>query len=240
MPVFSTLCTSFNRPEMLKNCVRSVQNNTFQDWQLIIGDSSKDKKIREEIAQYGNQLMKEDKRIIFKQYRAWSDKEDERKCNYAWKNNQMFKLATGKYITYHNDDDLYGTDYYQAFHDVIEGMPEASVIYTGQKAYVIKNQGEYTEKDIHHALPAMEIKRCMFFCVDQICVAHKREIMEEIGGWCDEPHVSTFADAEFWFRIYEKGYLAYPTKKFTTIKSVHPGAISQQFHGKEHVNERKD
>ncbi len=237
MPTFSTLCTSFNRPGMLINCVRSVQKNTFQDWQLIIGDSTKEKIARQEIADLGNQLAKEDPRIIFKQYRAWSDKEDERKCNYAWKNNQMFKLATGKYITYHNDDDLYARNYYQAFLDIFENVPDASVVYTGQKAYMLREDQNYTEKDIHHILPAMEIKRCMFFCVDQICVALKREVVEAVGGWCDEPHVKNFADAEMWYRIWEKGYLAYPTGKFTTIKTVHSGAISQQAVKQEQPNE---
>ena len=242
MPKFSTLCTSFNRPEMLVNCIRSVQKNTFEDWQLIIGDSSKKKETREEIAELCNKFAKEDKRIIFKQYRAWSDKEDERKCNYAWKNNQMFKLATGEYITYHNDDDLYATDHYQAFVDVFEKYPEARIVYTGQKAYTLKGEGEYTEKDIHHVLPAMEIKRCMFFCVDQICVAHHRDIFTKAGTWCEQPHVKNYADAEFWHRIwasekdFKKKYLCYPTQKFTNIKTVHPGAISQQA-AKEPVNE---
>jgi hypothetical protein len=209
------------------NCVRSVQHNTFEDWQLIIGDSTKEKEIRQEIAELGNQLMKEDNRIIFKQYRAWSEADDERKCNYAWKNNQMFKLATGKYITYHNDDDLYAKDYYRAFLDIFENYPEAKVVYTGQKAYMLREDNNYTTNDIHHVLPAMDIKRCMFFCVDQICVAHDRDILTEVGGWCDDPHVKNYADAEFFYRIWQKGYLAYPTGKFTTIKTVHPGAISQ-------------
>ena len=237
MPVFSTLCTSFNRPKMLINCVRSVQANTFEDWELIIGDSSKTKEMRQEVAELCYELGKEDKRIIFKQYRAWSDAEDERKCNYAWKNNQMFKMAKGQYITYHNDDDLYAKDYYQSFLDVFNAVPEASVVYTGQKAYILREDNLYTEKDIHHVLPAMEIKRCMYFCVDQICVAHKKEVFNEVGGWCDKPHVKNFADAEFWYRLWEKGYLAYPTQKFTTIKSVHPGAISQQAIKQEKPNE---
>jgi len=212
---------------MLKNAVNAVINNTFQDWQLIIGDSTKDPERREQIRVYGEEMAAKDPRIIFKQYRAWSDVEDENKCNYAWKNNQMFKLATGAWITYLNDDDLYSSDYYQAYVDRMETDTEASVLYTGQKAFKINTTGEYTEKDLAYVLPAMDIKRNMFFCVDQNCVAHKRQLMEEVGGWCDEPHVKTYADAEFWYKLAAKGYLAYPTGKFTSIKSVHPLSISQ-------------
>jgi O-antigen biosynthesis protein len=143
-PTFSTLCTSFNRPDMLKNCVESVRANTYENWQLIIGDSTKDKENREKIADYCNTLAKEDERIVFKQFRAWSDEEDNRKCNYAWKNNQMFKISDGKYITYHNDDDLYSKDYYQSFLDAFAKYPEASVAYCGQKAYVLNDTGIYS------------------------------------------------------------------------------------------------
>lgn len=227
MPTFSTLCTSFERPEMLENAVKSVISNTFTDWQLIIGDSTKTPEKRKAIAEYGERMMKEDSRIIFKQYRAWSDEEDKKKCNYAWKNNMMYKLATGKYITYLNDDDLYAKDYYQAYMDVFDSVPEAQVVYTGQKAFVVDKTQEENHK-LHHILAATSIKRCMYFCVDQNCVAHTREVMERTGGWCDDPHVMMFADAEFWFRIWQAGYLAYPTGKHTSIKSVHAGALSQQ------------
>lgn len=226
MPKFSTLLTSFERPKMLENAVKSVLNNTFQDWQLIIGDSSKNTETRHLIASYGESLAASDPRIIFHQYRAWSDEEDKRKCNYAWKNNMMFKLSTGDWITYFNDDDLYAKDYYQAYVDVMEAVPDAKVIYTGQKAFKVDTEtGENHE--LQYILPAFDIKRNMFFCVDQNCVAHKREVFNEVGGWCDEPHVRNYADAEFWYRLAMAGYLAYPTGKWTSIKSIHPGQISQ-------------
>jgi glycosyltransferase involved in cell wall biosynthesis len=227
-PLFSTLCTSFGRLEMLKNCIKSVRNNTFQNWQLIIGDSTKDPGQRKQINEYCQKIIKEDKRIKFKQYRAWSDREDQLKCNYAWKNNQMFKLADGKYITYHNDDDVYTRDYYQSFVEAINQFPEGKVFYTGQKAFRVRNDDDYTEEDLCRVLPADSIKRCMFFCVDQICVAHHRDIFTEVGGWETGPHVNTYADAEFWYKIAEKGYLAYPTCRFTTLKSIHAGQISNQ------------
>jgi glycosyltransferase involved in cell wall biosynthesis len=212
---------------MLKNAIESVLNNTFKDWQLIIGDSTKEPDIRKEIEELSIEYAEKDNRIIFKQYRAWSSKEDELKSNYAWKNNQMFKLASGDWITYMNDDDLYSSDYYQAYVDIINKFPEASVIYTGQKAFKVDPTGN-EKHELVYTLPAMDIKRCGFFCVYQNCVAHKREIFEEVGGWQDDISVNNYADAEFWYRMACKKHLMYPTGKYTSIKSIHEGSISQQ------------
>lgn len=228
MPKFSTLLTSYNRPEMLKNAVNSVLKNTYQDWQLLIGDSSSDPEAREAIRLYGEQLANEDKRIIFKQFRVWSEKELGEKCSYAWKVNKLFKLSTGEYITYLTDDDLYAKNYYQSFVDVFDNYPDAKVAYTGQRAYNVRDDMEYTEKDISYIIPAEDIKRNMFFNVDHICVAHERSVFEEVGGWDDDWWVSPYADAEFWYKLAINGYIAYPTGKHTTIKSIHPGAMTQQ------------
>jgi len=224
VPKFSTLLTSFNRPLMLKNAVNSVLHNTFEDWQLIIGDSSNKDEERRLIKEYGESLEKEyPGKIIFRQYHVFTEDENKTICNFAWKNNKMFKLATGEYITYLCDDDLYSKDYYQAFLDVFENIPEAKVAYTGQRAFTPAPD----DKPIfRYQLPANNIKRCMFFCVDHNCVAHKREIFDEVGGWCDEEYVNGYADAEFWYRISEHGYLAYPTHKITSIKTVHPESIT--------------
>jgi hypothetical protein len=219
--------TSFERPGMLINAIESVKKNTFTDWQLVIGDSSKKKENREKIKEIVDKYALEDSRIVFKQYRAWSEEEDKRKCNYAWKNNQMFKVATGDWITYMNDDDLYSSDYYQAYVDTMEIVPNASVIYTGQKAFKLDQTGG-DKHELVYMLPAYDIKRCGFFCVDQNCVSHKRELMAEVGGWEDDVSVNNYADAEFWYRLACKKYLMYPTGKYTSIKSIHPGAISQQ------------
>jgi len=193
--------------------------NSYDDWQLVIGDSSTLKEQREAIRQYCEGLEKEDSRIIFKQYRAWSEEERERKCEFATKINKMAKEATGDWFTYLNDDDLYHSHYYQAYKDVIDGIPEVKIVYTGQHAMTIDGQVQYS-------LPAINIKRCMFFCVDQNCVAHRRELLEEVNGWCTDPWVNGYADAEFWWKLAQKGYLAYPTSKYTSIKTIHAGQIS--------------
>jgi spore maturation protein CgeD len=227
MPLFSTCLTSFERPEMLVNAIESVRKNTFEDWQLIIGDSTKDSIKRQRIYEICREYEANDKRIIFKQYRAWSAKEDEQKSNYAWKNNQMFKLAEGEWITYMNDDDLYSSDYYQAYVNIMKVMPSASVIYTGQKAFKVDETGKENH-ELVYMLPAFDIKKCGFFCVDQNCVAHKREVFNEVGGWVDDVSVNNYADAEFWYKIALKKHLMYPTGKYTSIKSIHAGAISQK------------
>lgn len=225
MPKITTLLTSFNRLEMLEEAIRSVQHNTFTDWQLIIGDSSTLEDQRVKIKDYCEKLASEDPRIIFFQYRFWSEEERKRKCEFANKLNKMAKHATGEYITYLNDDDLYASDYYQAYLDVFESVPEAKVAYTGQKAYMA-NPEDPDKPLFQYSIPAKDIKRCMFFCVDQNCVCHKRELLKEVGGWCDDWWVNGYADAEFWFRLASAGHVAYPTGKFTSLKTIHPNRIS--------------
>lgn len=230
MPLFSTILTSFNRPHTLKNAVNSVIHNTVTDWELIIGDSSNNDKDRIIIEDYCKSLEEKDSRIKFKQFEKFTKADTERKCEFAYKINELFKLTSGKYITYLCDDDLYSKNYYQAYLDVYETHPEADVVYTGQNAFATDLTGG-NNHEFRYRLPAEHIKRNMFFTVDHNCVSHKREVFDKVGGWDDSPWLKGFADAEFWAKLAFAGYLAYPTHRITSIKSVHIKNITHGYNG---------
>ncbi len=213
-PVFTTILTSYNRSKLLQDAVASVFNQTFKDWELIIVDYSSKKEERKEIGDFGKKLIAGDERFTFLQYPSVKEKDSLEQCNYAIHINKALKRAKGKYVTYLCDDDLYLPEYYQTMLDTFNKYPQAKIIYTG---LFVTKLGE--DKSLY-TRPAENIKRCMFFSVDHICVAHEKEIIDEGGGWDETKWVRTYGDAEVWYKFAMAGHLSYPTGEITAIKRI--------------------
>lgn len=213
-PVFSTILTSYNRSALLEDAVASVFNQTFKNWELIIADYSCDKEERKKISDFGKRLIAGDERFSFIQYPAVEKENNTEQCNYAIHINKCLKRAKGKYITYLCDDDLYLPEYYQVMLDTFTKYPQAKIVYTGLSVCKLG------EDKCVLSRPAEHIKRCMFYSVDHICVAHEREIIDEVGGWDEAKWVRTYGDAEVWYKFAMAGHLAYPTGKYTAVKRI--------------------
>ncbi len=103
---------TYNRPKNLLRAIKSVQQQTFQNWELIISD---DKSHGIENIDYLTELLKSDDRIrVFFQSENIGVKE-----NYFF----VLKKAKGEYFSWLSDDDYYHSeDYLQALmNKIIEG-----------------------------------------------------------------------------------------------------------------------
>lgn len=93
-PVLSVILPVFNCEKYLKQAIEGILNQTFSDFELIIGDDASTDASREIISAYAMS----DKRITVS-----SNRINEGKVGTA---NRLFNLCKGDYVTVHDGDDV--------------------------------------------------------------------------------------------------------------------------------------
>jgi len=114
MPFFSVIIPSYNRAHLIAQTIKSVQRQTFENWEcLIIDDGSKDhtKEVISEIA-------KLDKRIKY----IYQDNAER-----SGARNKGINNAKGEYICFLDSDDTYLENHLEIVHENIKNknFPEA-------------------------------------------------------------------------------------------------------------------
>ena len=91
-PLVSIITITFNRCDLIHKCIESIQNQTYQNYEHIIVDGNSEDKTEEVVKAYNDphiKYIKLNERGPQVQMRAGSD------------------VATGKYVTFLDDDDEY-------------------------------------------------------------------------------------------------------------------------------------
>jgi glycosyltransferase involved in cell wall biosynthesis len=97
MPKISIIIPTYNRSDLLKNAVRSVISQSFEDWELIIVDDGS----VDDTKEIAHAFAKSDARIsYFYQENAGQ----------AVARNKGAELSTGKYLAFLDSDDVYLSD----------------------------------------------------------------------------------------------------------------------------------
>ncbi len=203
MSKVSVLLTIFNKPEWLDECIQSVLNQTYQDWELImIDDNSPDPRVRDIIMSY------QDPRII-KLRSNVSDEDRWKTARYATNINWGFNYASGDYITYLVDDDKYYPDRLATLVEYMDANPTHTVVY-----HAIDNMDAEGRtagvRGVKGILDGLTPDTQAFDYVDHNAVMHTYQAFIDAGGWYDVPGVWGGADAYFWRRLNESGHLFYP------------------------------
>lgn len=207
-PLITTILTSHTRPDSLEHAIKSVQEQSFEAWQLIIADDTPEGITRDRIKCICEEVAG-DKRISFIQNLAM----DNKKVNgHAVQINNALKLARGKYITYLCDSDIYSKNHYDACLKTFDKFKNADIVYSG---ILIQNSAG-KEKTCF----AEVIKKCGFFTIDPVTAMYKKIVLDAVGPWDESVQRLKYGDAELWLRIAEAGHLIYPTQDITCARMV--------------------
>ena len=115
---FSIILPIFNAENTLENSLRSIKNQTFWDYEvLMIDDGSTD--TSEAICR---KYAEED--IRFKYYKRTNQ-------GVSATRNYGLKLAQGEFISFIDSDDLYETGYLEEFYQLIKKYPDADNFWSG-------------------------------------------------------------------------------------------------------------
>jgi len=182
-PTVSVLTTVYNRAKFLGECIESVQQSRFSDYEhIIVDDGSTDDSVA-----IAKRYAAQDSRIkVFVNEKNLGDYPNR---------NQAAKHASGKYLKYLDADDLHGPWILNVIVDAMEQFPDAGfgIIDHGPNVptFPILLTGSEAQDDYYS-------KRRNIFSRSPINVIIKREAFLEIGGFSGKRMVGDF---EMWHRL---------------------------------------
>ena len=117
-PEISVILCTYNRESYLKNCIDSVINQTFKDWELLVVDDGSQDKTFELVDSYLQRLPN----IRYLKHRN-------RKLGYS--KNIGIQASLGKYITFIDSDDSYKPHHLESRLEYLLTHPEIDIIQGG-------------------------------------------------------------------------------------------------------------
>ncbi|MHA1380619.1 MAG: glycosyltransferase family 2 protein [Candidatus Helarchaeota archaeon] len=187
-PKVSVIIPTYNRAHLLPRAIKSVLNQTFKDFELIIIDDGSIDETEEVVKKF----QKEDERIKYIKHNT--------NMGGGAARNTGIKVSRGEYIAFQDSDDEWLPEKLEKQIKVFKNIaPEISVIYTGfwkvkgnKKTYIPSKRITKKEGDIHKELLKGN------FVTTQVAIV-KRECFKK-SGMFDET-LPRLQDWDLWIRI---------------------------------------
>lgn len=209
-PVFSIVVPTYNtRSDFLRDMIESVREQTYDKWQLCIGDGSEGNKELEGILE---EYHKKDSRIVY----TICDKNR----GISGNTNAALKLATGDYIALLDHDDMLAPEALYEVTKVIMSHEDADCIYS--------DEDKFTDEVKDHYQPAFKpdfnpdfLRSCNY--ITHLFVV-KRTIVDKIGEF--DSNCDGSQDFDFILRCTEQARNVYHISKILYYWRCHPGSVA--------------
>jgi len=185
-PEISVILCTYNRAKYLNDCIESVINQTYENWELVIVDDGSEDNSFEVIQPY---IQK------FNNIRYL--KHQNRKLGLS--KNAGIQASFGKYITFIDSDDTYNINHLESRWQYMQSHPEVDLIEGG-----FFSDEEVFVADYFQAGKTINLRECVlgptFF--------GKRKVFFELGGF---NNIAYGEDTDFW----ERASKIFKTQKIT-------------------------
>ncbi|GAF64969.1 putative glycosyltransferase [Bacillus sp. TS-2] len=189
-PLVSIVTPVFNSEKFIGEMIKSVQQQTYKQWELImVDDCSTDRS--EEII---NKIIQEDERI-----KLISLKENK---GAAIARNTAIQEARGKYLAFLDSDDLWLP---QKLEKQVQFMEKHKYVFSFTAYRLIKEDGEKRNK----VIPAPAVITYEYLLKNTIIGCLTVMINIEEVGKVQMPTIRTRQDFVLWLQILKSGYHAY-------------------------------
>ena len=182
---------------LLDKSIRSIINQTFSSWELLLYDDGSEDTIADEI----RKLSGADPRIRY--IRGKSNK------GLAHALNRMISQSTGKYVARMDDDDISLPDRISEQVEFLEHHQEYD--WVGCEADLIDDTGVWGMAVRPEKPDAFSFLHSSPFIHPS--VLFRKEVLIETGGYCDNAMTQRCEDYELFMRLYAEGYRGYNLKK---------------------------
>ena len=214
----SVILTSYNRTMLLERAIRSVLNQDWGDFELIIIDDGSPQVTRDVIEKYAAL----DNRIVYIQTNK-RDEDRRKTTDYATNINTALHIATGEYVAYLTCDDEFLDGHLYRLVLALDNNPAWSVVFDDQRTVYYDDSTDSERHAYDRLLPEVVTRAsCQ---VDHNMVLMRKEAAFNVGLWDDNAANYGAADAVFWDRLNNAGYIFYRVSGLGTKHRYHRSSI---------------
>lgn len=200
----SVIIPTYNRAHLIGDSIKSVLAQTYRNFELIIVDDGSKDNTAEVIAAFTDPRI----RYVYQP-----------NCGRSIARNHALSLATGKYVTFLDSDDLYRPDKIGLQVDYLNSHPGVGMVYTS--AHCINDHGEMLTHEYIASVSGLIYGSIAFFTPVTITlptVMTYKAVMDHVGGFDEGLH--RFEDTDMWRRI-SKSYRIDAMPDFTCLLRTH-------------------
>ena len=192
-PLVSVIMGIYNCAETLEKAVRCIQNQTYENWELIMCDDCS----TDNTYDVACEIARKDSRIIVLR--------NSLNLTLAPTLNRCIKEVKGKYIARMDGDDTCSPDRFEKELVFLESHPEFALVSCSMS---LSNENGVYRTIKHMETPS--IKDLIFR--SQHCHAAcmlRTEALMAVGGYSESNKHRRVEDYELWVRMYKAGYKGY-------------------------------
>lgn len=213
LPLVSIIIVNWNGEEFLKNCLESLANLKYSNWELILVDNGSDDK---SIEIFDKKKLSATKKLLIK---------NPTNLGFAPANNQGAAIASGKYILLLNNDTKITSDFLNLLVTKLEKSPKIGVIqpkiFLMDHPGLMDNAGSFFTKNgfLQHwgflkpDSSEFQVEK-EIFSAKGACMLIRKEITDQVGLF-DNDFFSYFEETDFCWKVWLLGYsvIFYPDAK---------------------------
>lgn len=200
----SIIIPTYNRSKLLSEAVKSLQEQTYENFEIIIVDDCSTDCTEEAVKKM------EDERIVYVKHEMNKGGSEAR--------NTGLRHATGGFIGFLDSDDQWQHDKLERQMEVFREYSDVGVVYTGMKVY----QGKYLVKEVipkyQGDLLAKLVESNCIYTTSSILV--KREVLEKVGGF--DSSLPSCQDWDLYLRLAQVSRFGF-VEDSLVLYHLHPG-----------------
>lgn len=209
-PRASVILTSWNRPVLLEQAIRSILAQTEERWELWVADDNSSNPRVDEVL---HDLLDDEPRGDWWKSNV-NDEDRPKEVRFSVTINTTFDMTTGDIIFYCTDDNEYFPDCIKTVCDYFDEHPEIHAACVAQK---IMNVNWQTGEDLEDRRADLMIRGEFepltvraSYRLDLSQVMHRRHVFNKTDKWPTDPHWWQMADGVFFDDIIKVGFPIYP------------------------------
>lgn len=211
MPWVSVIIPTYNRRELLREAIRSVLEQSFRDFELIVVDDGSDDGTREMIQREFPGLLT----YLYQENQGVSRAR-----------NRGLKLAQGEFVAFLDSDDLWLPRKLERQMAFMQSHPKAQICYTDE--IWIRRGVRVNPKKKHAKYSGWIYPRCLPLCIISPSSAlMRRGLLEEVGGFDEELPVCE--DYDLWLRISARHPIHFLPEKLIVKRGGHQDQLSRRW-----------
>lgn len=203
-PKVSIILPTYNGEKYLRESMESCLGQSFRDLELIVVDDCSATDASREIA-----LSFNDPRVKYLRH------DKNKKLPEAL--NTGFSKASGEYLTWTSDDNMYTPDAIASMADVLDAEPRTDMVFANSR--FIDEEGR--DLGMYKAGPAKGLYEGNNLSP---CFLYRRKVYEKIGGYSPEAFLAE--DYEYWLRADAAGFRIKPLDKCLYTFRFHGSSLT--------------